>query len=391
MTPISGKPLLEWQVERLIDNGVAEICIVVGHLGDKIREHFGDGSKTGARICYYREAEPLGTAGALTHLGGFIGDGDFLLVFGDTVFDIDIGRMAKFHESRRSKATMFVHPNSHPFDSDLVSLGADWRVTALDFKGGIRSGWHQNIVNAGLCILSSSAIPESGGWLDLERDLLSAQIKLGHAYGYRSAEYIKDAGTAERVAQIERDMASGIVSRRNLANKQKAIFLDRDGTLNRDMGADLSLGGFELFPEAAEAVRLINASDYLAIVATNQPMAAKGFITLGALYEIHAKMETLLGLDGAYLDAIYCCPHHPEHGFAGEVPELKIECACRKPKPGMLLQAAEDCNLDLRESYMIGDSESDAQAAASAGATPVLLKNGLAVLEAVKGILEGRH
>jgi D-glycero-D-manno-heptose 1,7-bisphosphate phosphatase len=165
------------------------------------------------------------------------------------------------------------------------------------------------------------------------------------------------------------------------------VFLDRDGTLNRDMGSAVSVEGFELFPEAAEAVRMINASGYLAIVATNQPMIAKGFVTFDGLDAIHAKMETLLGREGAYLDAIYYCPHHPHKGFAGEVPELKTDCGCRKPKPGMLLQAAGDWNIDLAASYMIGDGENDMQAAHAAGVCGIRLGSGKNLIEAAKEIL----
>lgn len=84
-------------------------------------------------------------------------------------------------------------------------------------------------------------------------------------------------------------------------------------------------------------------------------------------------METLLGKDGAYLDAIYYCPHHPDRGFEGEIKELKVNCECRKPKPGMLLQAAKDLNIDLKQSWMIGDGENDVQAGINAGCKTVLI------------------
>ena len=112
-----------------------------------------------------------------------------------------------------------------------------------------------------------------------------------------------------------------------------------------------------------------------AIVVTNQPVISRGEVTYSQLQEIHNKMETLLGLQGAYLDAIYFCPHHPDRGFEGEIPELKIDCACRKPKPGMLLQAAKDYNIDLTQSYMIGDSESDMEAGRAAGCMFVQIIN----------------
>lgn len=125
----------------------------------------------------------------------------------------------------------------------------------------------------------------------------------------------------------------------------------------------------------SEAIKKINASGYLAIVVTNQPVIARGEVTFQELEEIHNKMETLLGKEGAYLDAIYYCPHHPHKGYEGERPELKIECDCRKPKPGMLLKAAEDYNIDLSQSWMIGDGENDVKAGINAGCKTVLLSN----------------
>ncbi|MBQ5834850.1 MAG: HAD family hydrolase, partial [Bacteroidaceae bacterium] len=129
----------------------------------------------------------------------------------------------------------------------------------------------------------------------------------------------------------------------------------------------------ELLPGTAEAIRKINESGYLAIVVTNQPVIARGEVTFEQLQEIHNKLETLLGQEGAYVDAIYFCPHHPHKGYAGEVPELKIDCECRKPKAGMLLQAAKDFHIDLSASYMVGDSENDVLCGINAGCKSILL------------------
>ena len=165
-------------------------------------------------------------------------------------------------------------------------------------------------------------------------------------------------------------------SAKNLKNKQKAIFLDRDGTINKYVGFLRNIDDFELIDGVAEAIRKINESGYLAVVVTNQPVVARGEVSFEELEEIHNKMETLLGKEGAYLDAIYYCPHHPHKGYEGERPELKIDCDCRKPKPGMLLKAAADFNIDLSRSWMVGDGENDIKAGINAGCMTVLLSNG---------------
>ena len=158
-----------------------------------------------------------------------------------------------------------------------------------------------------------------------------------------------------------------MVQAKNLHNKQKAIFLDRDGTINKYVGFLRNIDDFELIEGVSETIKKINQSGYLAIVVTNQPVIARGEVTWDELHEIHRKMETLLGKDGAYIDGIYICPHHPDKGFEGERPEYKFDCDCRKPKPGLLLQAAKDFNIDLSQSVMIGDSESDVKAGKNAG------------------------
>ena len=128
-------------------------------------------------------------------------------------------------------------------------------------------------------------------------------------------------------------------------------------------------------PGVTEAVRKINESGYLAIVVTNQPVIARGEVSYDELHMIHNKMETLLGNEGAYVDAIYYCPHHPHKGYDGEVAKLKIDCECRKPKPGMLMQAAKDYNIDLSKSWMVGDSENDIKAGEAAGCRTELISD----------------
>ena len=154
---------------------------------------------------------------------------------------------------------------------------------------------------------------------------------------------------------------------------QPAIFLDRDGTLNFDYGWITSPAKIELLPGAGEAVRLINNSGHLAVLVTNQPVIARGECTVAELAAIHQKLADLLEDSGAHLDAIYYCPHHPQRGIAGERPEYKIRCDCRKPAPGLLEAAARDLDIDLSRSWMVGDSERDLGAARAIGIPAALV------------------
>ena len=373
MIPILGKPILEYQIDCLRRQGYDDIILVVGHLGHVVKDYFGDGSAFGVRIEYVTETEPLGTAGALFLLKDKLGE-DFLLLCGDIIFDIDLSRFYACHKAHGGVATLFTHPNSHPYDSGIIMADGEGRVTNWLHKEDERL-WYRNRVNAGLHFLSHRVF-EQGLFhelkkVDLDREVLKPLIPTGQLFVYDSPEYVKDMGTPDRFYAVTEDIRSGKVRQKNLKNKQKCVFLDRDGTLNKYVGFLRDIDQLELLPGAAEAARRINASGYLAIVVTNQPVIARGEATVPQLREIHNKLETLLGREGAYLDAIYYCPHHPHKGYEGEVPELKFDCDCRKPKPGMLLKAAEDFHIDLSASYMVGDGDNDVQCGLNAGCTPV--------------------
>lgn len=367
MIRVDGKPILEHQICCLREQGITDITLIIAHLGHIIQEYFGDGTALGVTIRYIVEDLPLGTAGALYYLRGKI-DQDFLLLNGDIIFDVDLERMLQAHQKSGAQATILTHPNDHPYDSGIIIAAKDGLVTNWLHKEDERL-WYKNRVNAGIHILSSAVLdqftqPEKK---DLDRDILKPMIAHATLYQYDSPEYVKDMGTPDRLAMVEQDIRSGKVSAKNLKHKQCAVFLDRDGTINKYVGFLRDINSFELADGAAAMVRKINQSNCLAIVVTNQPVIARGEVTWEQLNEIHNKMETLLGQQGAYLDDIFVCPHHPHKGFPGERPEYKIECDCRKPKPGLLLQAAQKYNIDLSQSYMIGDSDSDMQAGAAAG------------------------
>ncbi len=212
--------------------------------------------------------------------------------------------------------------------------------------------------------------------LDFGRNIFPKIVKSERLYAYKTTEYIKDMGTPARLKKVEKDLLSGKISKLNKSLLQKAIFLDRDGVINREVDNLINIDDFELVDSVSEAINLINKSDFVSIVVTNQPVIAKGFISTGELNQIHKKMDTLLGEEGAYLDDLYYCPHHPEEGFKGEVKELKIDCDCRKPKSGMLLKAAKDHHIDLSKSWMIGDRYVDIRAGNSAGCKTILVKTG---------------
>ena len=373
MIPINGKTILEYQIDCLKRNDLTEITLVVGHLGEKIKEHCGDGRRFGCHITYFTETEPLGTAGALYKLKDI--HEDFILINGDIIFDLDFHRIISFHRQKKASVTLAVHPNNHPFDSVLIETNSNRQVTGWLNKEDERK-YYKNQVNAGIHIISPGFLKNCNpakDKIDLDRDLLKPSINNGGIFAYPTPEYIKDMGTPERFDQVSLDIKAGIVQQKNLSVRQKCVFLDRDGTINKFNGFVTRPEDFELIEGAADAIKKINRSGYLAIIITNQPVIARGEVETETLDLIHMKMETDLGKSHAYIDDLFYCPHHPDRGFPGERPEFKINCDCRKPKPGMLLSAAEKYNIDLSSSYMAGDDMRDVNAGIAAGCTPVFL------------------
>jgi D-glycero-D-manno-heptose 1,7-bisphosphate phosphatase len=303
----------------------------------------------------------------------------FILLSGDLIFDIDFTRLIDFHTQKKSLATLVSHPNSHPYDSTVLVSDNESRITGWINKEDPRDHY-KNRVSSGIYLLTTALLllrqkePDKNK-VDLDRDVLKPLVGSGRLFAYDTPEYIKDMGTPDRYHQVEDDLKSGLVSSRNLSRKQKAIFLDRDGTINVYKNFVANAEDFSLINGAGDAIRMINNSGFLAIVITNQPVIARGECSVEDLENIHWKMETDLGKDGAYIDDLFYCPHHPDRGFPGERPEYKIDCDCRKPKPGLILRAAAKYNIDLSASWMAGDDMRDVLAGKAAGCKTALISS----------------
>ena len=368
MLKIGGKPVLEHQVELLKRYGITDITILVNYLKDSIFEFFGNGEKHGVSISYYEEKVPLGTTGGIKAIEDKLQE-DFIVFYGDVMIDMHLGRLIDFHKKLQSECTLVLHPNDHPFDSDLVETDENHRVINFMAKPHPEGIYYKNLVNAGAYILSPAIFKflKKDKKADFGRQVFPAIFDKLKMYGYNTAEYLKDMGTPDRLEQVNKAYLSGKISRANYEQKQKAIFLDRDGVINVEKSFINDPKDYEVFDFTPEAVKKINQTDYKAIVVTNQSAIARNISTFEELAAIHKKMETVLGDRGAKIDELYFCPHHPDKGYPEERTEYKIECQCRKPKPGMLLQAAEEFNIDLNQSIIIGDTERDLLAGKNAG------------------------
>lgn len=379
LVDVAGIPLLARQLEALRLSGFQEALVLVSFESGQIQEFCKTFAPTGFQVRVLDEGAPRGTAGALA--GAFEDLRErFLVVYGDTLFDVDLERFWSVHERQDADVTLFLHPNDHPFDSDLVEIDQQGRVTAFHKAPREPTVWLPNLVNAAMYMVEREAIEfwrDQREPTDIARDMFPAMLGRGaKLQGYVSFEYIKDIGTPRRLDKAVAQLRSGFVERARLKSSQKAVFIDRDGTLNQHRDHIARAEDIALIDGAASAIKALNDAEYRTVVITNQPVIARGECDLSEMYRCHNRIETELGQGGAFLDRIYFCPHHPDGGFEGEVPYLKIACECRKPATGMIQQACADLNIDLQQSWFIGDTTTDIMTARRSNLRSILVETG---------------
>jgi histidinol-phosphate phosphatase family protein len=385
MIDICGIPLIERQILLLKKFHFTQIIILVNYEAEKIIKYCNQNNNWGININCIEDGEPLGTAGATLKIFDLLMD-EFLVVYGDTMFDVDLDKFLFFHRIQSNvSVTLFLHPNDHPSDSDLVEIDEFEKVINFYPYPHDKQKYYPNLVNAALYWVNKKCLYKWGKkleYLDFGKDLFPQMLDMGYIIrGYRSSEYIKDCGTPSRLDKVCQDFLNGKIERSKLNNKSKAIFLDRDGTINKEVNHLNNVDQFELVDQAANAIRNFNLNEFITCVVTNQPVVARGECDIFTLRSIHNKLETLIGQEGAYIDRIYYCPHHPDSGFLNEIKELKFKCDCRKPNQGMIIQATSDFNIELNESWLIGDSTTDILTATKAGIKSILVETGYAGLD----------
>ena len=373
LLPIAGKPVIFRQLDLLKRYGIGDVAVMAGYLSKILRDGMSDyAEENGIKLTFFTEEKPLGSAGCFVPAADFLSGDDFLVLYCDMMVEMDLIRLERFHQEKNAVATVVAHPNDHPHESDLLELDDSGRIVTIMPRKIRKPGYYRNYVPASVYCFSPEIFNyiEPDSKQDFTNDVLPRVIAAGASiYAYITPEYLKDTGTVKRFRMIENDLEDGLVEKMNYSVRRPAVFFDRDGVLNREIPGRgiLKPDDLELLPNAARAVELVNRAGLLSVVVTNQPQVAKGFTSMEDLGRIHAKLETLLGYEHALLDRIYFCPHHPETGFDGEIPELKIECECRKPKPGLIFRAAEELPIALEKSCLIGDTWRDIAAARAAG------------------------
>jgi len=391
LVPVGGKPALAHQLALARAHAMRSATIFAGFAAAQIVAFAYAARTRDFPIDVRVEDRPLGSAGALLAALDALPE-HFVLVYGDVMLAVDLARMAAMHLARGADVTALVHPNDHPHDSDLLETDAGGWVRAVHPYPHPAGRWFGNLVNAAVYVVRRDALRgfeldrakngTAGGAAkrDFAHDVLPALVARGaRVLGYRSTEYAKDMGTPERLARVEADWQAGrIVGERDGHGGagHPAVLFDRDGTLNVDRGFIRSAAQIELYPGTGAALRRLREAGFRLAILTNQPVLARGEATEDDVAAIHRRLEWKLGEEGAYVDGIYVCPHHPDRGFPGERSELKIACACRKPATGLFDAARRELDLDPARSWMIGDTTRDIEMARRAGLRSILVLTG---------------
>jgi histidinol-phosphate phosphatase family protein len=388
LAPLAGLPTIDLVLGWLAREGVTDVLLCLGHRAAEIRQAVGSGARFGIRVTACTESVPLGTAGAVKNCETGLEE-RFFVVYGDVVADVDLHRMLQFHLSRKAVATLAVHPSDHLYDSDRVVPDSEGRIHLLfpkDAPVGPEAG---SLASAALYVVERSLLTRisSGTPTDFARDVFPKLVLAGEPlFAYRTTEYIRDMGTPERRERVERDLLGGVPASMRLSSFRPAVLTDRDGVLIRDATRITTASQIEVLPGVALALRKLNREGVLAVCCTNQPVIAWGGLSLEGLHDLHTLLEGKLGEAGAWLDGFYTCPHHPDRGFEGERIELKVPCRCRKPLPGMLLDAVSDLGIDRRSSVFVGDRTVDLGAARSAGVLGIGVLTGTALRDGKRPI-----
>jgi D,D-heptose 1,7-bisphosphate phosphatase len=355
---VSGQPFMEYILWNLRRHGIRRVVLSVGYLADKIQAAFGDGARLGLDLAYVVEEEPLGTGGGLK-LAADLLDDEFLVLNGDTVFDVNYLDLA-LRLSGENLAAVALRP------VDDVSRYGQVRLE----RGQIKSFCEKatagpGLISGGIYAMRKKALdslPE--GRSSIEQDLFPLLVESGRLGGRVYNGFFLDIGLPETYKSAQTLLPEW--------KKRPSVFLDRDGVLNIDHGYVHRKSEFDWVGGAREAVKLLNDKGYLVLLVTNQAGIGRGFYEEPDFRRLNRWMSVQLAEIGAHLDGVYFCPHHPTEGKG----DLKMDCQCRKPNPGMIEQALSEWDIDMGKSFVIGDKNKDMELAKAANVPGHLFRGG---------------
>lgn len=378
LVDVNGRPFFDYEFDLLRLAGFRKFLFCAGYRADMIKEHYGDGSKYGVSIRYSLDdmgpdAKLLGTGGAIRKALDLL-EPDFMVTYADSFMDIDYGEVIYRYAAAKAHgalALMTLFHNFGKYDTSNV-IYENGRLVLYDKKN---LSERMQFIDYGVSMFERSlfeAYP-AGERFDLAEIQHQLSVE-GALEGLTVTRRFYEIGSPDSYREF-REYAH---ERFDVA--KKAVFLDRDGTINEiafdenteQLDSPMSVSQFRMLDGAAEAIKALKDKGFYVFVVTNQPSAAKGKTTLGRLYDIDRE---LLRICGDSIDDIFMCPHYPNECPQTREKFLIRQCDCRKPKPGLILQAMKKYNIDAAASFMAGDSFTDIQCGRAAGVRTAFVGN----------------
>lgn len=375
LAPVAGRPFLAWLLDRLAGSGIRRCILATGHMAEVIERAIGTRWQ-GMEIAYSVEPEPLGTGGAISLAATRLQGRAVHVLNGDTWLAYSPRALERATREGGAAIGMALAKVDDVGRYGAVECDARGMVAGFREKGEHGAG----AINAGCYFLDEAALVAlpSQAAFSFEREVLEPSVLAGRVVGFvETAEFI-DIGVPEDYRRAQNQFAGRLCVPAIRApyvdpgadtllashpGPRRALFLDRDGVINRNHGYVHTPEATDWLPGIFDRVRTASHAGYLPVVVTNQAGIGRGYYDEAAFLDYTAWMHARFAEQGAPLLATYWCPHHPEAGLG----EYRVACACRKPQPGMLLAAMREFGLDLSASMLAGDAEADLEAARSAG------------------------
>jgi histidinol-phosphate phosphatase family protein len=375
LVPIAGRPLLDFWIDCLVEAGIHEARINTHALAEQVRAYtLQVNAREPIALVESFEPELLGSAGTVTANIDLADNTDHIvIIYADNISDVDLRPLLAFHQAHGDPFTMTLFHAPNPRACGIAGLDSESRIISFVEKPEPPVS---NLANAGLYVVDAQTYRQIAELqaFDLGFDILPRFV--GRMRGWIWGGYHRDIGSLESLDLARREVIQAFPKYRlrQRTGRCPAVFLDRDGTLIRHVHYLADPAQVELLPGAAAAVARLRRAGYACVVVTNQSAIGRGIITEARLREIHIEMNRQLAEHGTALDGIYYCPEVPTGNDRSTAESLN-----RKPGPGMLRQAATDLNLELAESWMVGDLISDVMAGVNAGCRSILVASGQGV------------
>lgn len=345
MIKIQGKPFLEYVIKLLVENKIQDVIILVGYLHEKIEKYFGDGRKFGVKIRYSYSPTETDTGVRIRNVKKMLDD-TFLLLYGDNYWPLKLKELLNFYEKAGSPYLVTAYANLDKLTKNNILINQKGVVEIYDRS---RQTLGLNGVDIGFFILRKSIISFiTGKNPSLEKTTLTNLIKKNKFSGFLTHHQYYSLTDVSRLPAIEKYF-----------RKRKVVFLDRDGVINKKSPKAqyiTSWREFKFLPKAKKALKLLSKKKYEIYIISNQAGIARGMVTKKQIDFINGRLVNELKKIGVSISGIYICPHGWNEG-----------CFCRKPSPGLFFMAASENNINLYDSYCVGDDDRDTIAGKLAG------------------------